>query len=70
MLRALGTWLYDGDPFEPLAFDARLAAIKQRLADGENYFESLIQTCPAGEYPPQHGDPGTRPGDEPAAGGG
>ncbi|MFN2145308.1 MAG: insulinase family protein, partial [Anaerolineales bacterium] len=34
MLSALTTWLYDGDPFEPLAFDASLAAIKQRLAEG------------------------------------
>jgi Zn-dependent M16 (insulinase) family peptidase len=45
MLRALGTWLYGGDPFEPLVFDARLAAIKQQLADGEDYFESLIRTA-------------------------
>ena len=44
MLRALNTWLYDGDPFAMLAFDAPLAAIKTRLAAGERYFEHLIQT--------------------------
>lgn len=42
MLRALGTWLYDGDPFVPLAFEAPLAAVKQKVAEG-NYFEELIQ---------------------------
>ena len=44
MLRALNTWLYDGDPFAMLAFEAPLAAIKARLAAGERYFEHLIQT--------------------------
>lgn len=43
MLNALSTWLYDQDPVLPLAFDAPLQAIKQRLADGERYFETLIQ---------------------------
>jgi Zn-dependent M16 (insulinase) family peptidase len=43
MLRALTTWLYDGDPIAPLAFEAPLTAIKDRLAMGEAYFESLIQ---------------------------
>jgi Zn-dependent M16 (insulinase) family peptidase len=45
MLRALGTWLYDGDPFEPLAFEDSLDAIKQRLETGELYFESLINSA-------------------------
>ena len=45
MLGALTTWLYDGDPFEPLAFDAPLAAIKQRVAEGEDYFESMIRSA-------------------------
>ena len=43
MLRALNTWLYDDDPFAVLAFEAPLAAIKDRLAAGERYFEHLIQ---------------------------
>ena len=41
MLRSLSTWLYDGDPFAPLAFEAPLEALKQRAAAG-GYFESLI----------------------------
>ena len=43
MLRALTTWLHDGDPLAPLAFEAPLGAIKQRLAAGERYFEELIR---------------------------
>ena len=43
MLSSLGTWLYDGDPFEPLFFEAPLAALKERVAKG-GYFESLIET--------------------------
>ncbi|HEU5090021.1 MAG TPA: insulinase family protein, partial [Roseiflexaceae bacterium] len=43
MLRSLTTWLYDGDPFVPLQFEAPLAAIKARIADGERYFEGLIE---------------------------
>src|SRR4029079_15105666 len=43
MLRALTTWLYDGDPFGPLAFEAPLQAIRARLAAGEPYFEDLIR---------------------------
>ncbi len=42
MLRSLNTWLYDGDPFAPLAFEAPLLAIRERLARGERYFEGLI----------------------------
>ncbi|GAB4115318.1 MAG: insulinase family protein [Roseiflexaceae bacterium] len=42
MLRSLSTWLYDGDPFEPLLFEAPLAAIRRRLEAGEHYFEDLI----------------------------
>lgn len=42
MINALNTWLHDGDPFTPLAFEAPLAAIKARLAAGESYFERLI----------------------------
>ncbi|MBP1693885.1 MAG: peptidase [Chloroflexi bacterium] len=43
MLRCLTTWLYDGDPLAPLAFEAPLQAIKQRLSAGERYFEGLIR---------------------------
>ncbi|MDZ4719543.1 MAG: insulinase family protein [Roseiflexaceae bacterium] len=43
MLRALNTWLYAGDPFAQLAFEAPLAAIRQRLNQGEHYFEGLIE---------------------------
>lgn len=42
-LRALSTWLYDGDPLAPLAFEAPLQALKARLAAGETYFENLIR---------------------------
>ena len=43
MLRALQFWLYDQDPIAPLAFEAPLNGIKEKLADGEKYFEDLIQ---------------------------
>jgi presequence protease len=43
MLRALHTWLYDGDPLAPLAYEAPLAALKRRLESGERVFETLIQ---------------------------
>ncbi|KQW78152.1 peptidase M16 [Devosia sp. Root413D1] len=44
MFRAMGTWLYGGDPLEPLSFEVPLAAIKARLAAGERVFETLIKT--------------------------
>ena len=44
MLRSLSTWLYDGDPLAPLAWEAPLARIKQRLAQGEKIFENAIRT--------------------------
>jgi hypothetical protein len=40
MLNALGPWLYDGDPFNGLAYEAPLNAIKAQPA---GYFERLIQ---------------------------
>ncbi len=43
MLRALTTWLYDGDPLSPLSFDAPLAALKARIVAGEPVFEDLIR---------------------------
>lgn len=44
MLQSLKTWLYDGDPLAPLAFEAPLNAIKERIAQGERYFEELLQS--------------------------
>ncbi len=43
MIRALTTWLYDGDPFAPLDFVAPLEAIKSRLSAGEPIFESMVR---------------------------
>ncbi len=42
MLRALTTWLYDGDPLDALAFEAPLAAVKAAAAQG-GFFEGLIE---------------------------
>ena len=42
MLQALRLWLHGGDPLSALAFEAPLAAIKQKLADDPTYFEGLI----------------------------
>lgn len=43
MLRALTTWLHDGDPFEPLTFETSLATIKTHVAAKEKFFENLIR---------------------------
>jgi Zn-dependent M16 (insulinase) family peptidase len=43
MLGALTSWIYDRDPLEALAFEAPLASLKARLAQGEPYFEGLIR---------------------------
>ena len=43
MLRSMTSWLYDGDPFAPLAFEAPLQAVKNKIASGENYFGNLIK---------------------------
>ena len=44
MLRSLTTWLYDGDPFEPLSFGAPLKAVRDRALEG-GWLESLIEGC-------------------------
>ncbi len=44
MVQSLSTWLYDGDPLAPLAWEKPLAAIKERLAKGEKIFENCLQT--------------------------
>jgi Zn-dependent M16 (insulinase) family peptidase len=43
MIQALSTWLYDGDPLAPLAFEEPLAAVKNRLDRGEKVFENLVR---------------------------
>ncbi len=43
MLRSLTTWLYGHDPVAPLAFEAPLSELKQRLDSGEPVFEDLIK---------------------------
>jgi hypothetical protein len=43
MLNALTTWLYEGDPMEPLAFETPLSAIKDQLKAGAPYFEEMIR---------------------------
>ncbi len=40
MLNALGPWLYDGEPFEAMAFEKPLHAVKSQPA---GYFEGLIR---------------------------
>jgi Zn-dependent M16 (insulinase) family peptidase len=44
MLTALSTWLYDGDPFEALAFEDSLQEIKRNTHHASRYFEGLIET--------------------------
>lgn len=43
MFQSLSTWLYDEDPFLPLAWEKPLASIKSRLAGGEKIFENAIK---------------------------
>ncbi len=43
MLRSLTNWIYDRDPFEPLAFQYPFDQIRKRFINGENYFEHLIK---------------------------
>ena len=42
MLNALGPWLYDGDPFEAMAFETPLNAVKTALR-APHYFETLVK---------------------------
>lgn len=42
LMRAATTWIYGGNPIEAIAFDAPMAAIKEKLAQGEKVFETLI----------------------------
>ncbi|EHJ48664.1 Peptidase M16C associated domain protein [Solidesulfovibrio carbinoliphilus subsp. oakridgensis] len=43
MLRALTTWLHDGDPLAPLRFSGPLSRLKDRLAAGEPVLEQAIR---------------------------
>ena len=42
-IRSLSTWLHDRDPLAPLAFEAPLATVKDRLAAEPDYLQSLIR---------------------------
>ena len=42
LVRALFTWLHDRDPLAPLAHEAPLAAVKERLAADPDYLPGLI----------------------------
>jgi Zn-dependent M16 (insulinase) family peptidase len=43
MLRALTTWLHDGDPLAPLRFAGPLGRLKARLASGEQVLEEAMR---------------------------
>ncbi len=43
MFRAMRTWLHGGDPLQPLRFEAPLASLKARIAEGDKVFETLIE---------------------------
>ena len=43
MLRSVTAWIYDRDAFEPLRFEQPLAALKARLAAGDDVFRPLIK---------------------------
>ncbi len=43
MLRALTTWLHDGDPMDSAAFKTRLQTLKQKIAGHERFFEDMIR---------------------------
>ncbi|WP_297892800.1 insulinase family protein [uncultured Desulfovibrio sp.] len=43
MVQSLTTWLYDGDPLAPLAWEAPLNALKARIEAGEPVFEQAIK---------------------------
>lgn len=42
MMRALGTWLHDGDPLAPLMYEAPLASLKEKLAADPEFLSALI----------------------------
>ena len=42
-IRTLPFWLYDHDPFAPIAFEKPLDAVKEKALKGDGYFEGLIR---------------------------
>ena len=42
MLRALTTWLYEGDPLALIAFEDPLETVKSKLISNDSYFEEMI----------------------------
>ena len=61
MFRALGTWLYNGDPLAPLAYEPLLATLKRNLAADPHYLQGLIRTHLLGQFPPHDGHPPAGP---------
>ncbi|MDZ7696094.1 MAG: insulinase family protein [Deltaproteobacteria bacterium] len=45
MLRALTTWLYDGDPLALLTFEAPLEGLKSKIKTHPSFFEEMIERC-------------------------
>ncbi|MEW5297561.1 MAG: hypothetical protein WDW36_000765 [Sanguina aurantia] len=43
MLRAMGSWIYDRDPFQPIQWEDALQSFKSKLASGEDVFGPLIR---------------------------
>ncbi|KAF6004868.1 hypothetical protein F1559_003332 [Cyanidiococcus yangmingshanensis] len=43
MLRAMTTWLHDGDPITMLSFEQPLAMLRKRIESGEPLFQAIIQ---------------------------
>ncbi len=43
MVSALQTWIYGEDPLEIIQYQKPLESIRRKIADGENYFEQLIE---------------------------
>ena len=45
MLRALSVWLYDGDPFSMLGFEAALQRVRERFQKDGSYAQKLVEKC-------------------------
>lgn len=45
MLRAMSSWIYDKDPFQPMTWQDDLARFKARLERGEDVFGALSLFC-------------------------
>jgi len=44
MLASMTTWLHEADPLTPLRYETPLAAVKERLENGEPVFQELIKS--------------------------